>query len=75
MAEPVLVGSVCETHPVAVPEGIYDLVFEALPGAGGYIFTLRLTFAPTREGTFRIVRRGGDITADQVLRATAEPAL
>ena len=71
---PVQIGTLFETHRVAIPAGNYDLVYEALPGKGDYAYTLRLTFSPSATPEFRILKTGGDITADTILRRDAEPA-
>ena len=68
-----------EPHHVAglSPEEVgrrYTLTYQALPGDGDYAYVLRLTFSQTDAPDFRILKRGGDITADTVLRRDAEPA-
>lgn len=71
---PVQIGAVFDLHSVAIPIGNYTLTYQALPGDGDYAYVLRLTFSQTDAPDFRILKRGGDITADTVLRRDAEPA-
>lgn len=74
VSEVVAIGTTFDMHRVAVPHGAYDLTYQALPGTGDDAYVLRLTFSPSDAPTFRIVKKGGDITADTVLRRDAEPA-
>lgn len=70
---PLQIGTVLDTRRVAVPAGDYFVTCQGLPGqAGGYV--LRLTFSSEDTPGFRILRKGGDITADRVLRRDAAPA-
>ena len=70
---PLQIGTVLDTRRVAVPAGDYIVTCQGLPGqAGGYV--LRLTFSSEDTPGFRILRKGGDITADRVLRRDAAPA-
>lgn len=71
---PVQVGALFEPRSVAVPRGNWQLGFQALPGSGGDAYVLRLTFAPDDSAQFRILKKGGDISADTVLRRDAQPA-
>ena len=75
------VGTVGIHHAVPVPPGPYGLVFEALPGGGlvagdgeAYGRILRLTFAPDAHPGFAILRRGGELDTDAVLRTDADYA-
>lgn len=71
---PLQVGTLFDTRRVVVPNGRYDLVYQAFPGTNDHAYTLRLTFSHSDASTFRILKQGGDITADAVLRSDAEPA-
>lgn len=68
------IGTVFDTRSVAVPNGSYDLVYQAFPGEGDHAYTLRLTFCESDAPEFRILKKGGDVTADAVLRRDAEAA-
>lgn len=74
VAGPLQIGTIFDTRGVAVPDGSYNLVYEALPGGNDHAYVVRLTFSPTAAPAFRILKKGGDITADTVLRRDAEPA-
>ena len=74
VTEPVQVGTVFDMHIVEVPIGRYNLTYQALPGAGACAYVLRLTFSPSETPDFRILKKGGDIVTDTVLRRDAEPA-
>lgn len=74
VTEPVRIGTVFETRGVAVPIGHYNLTYQALAGTGAYAYVLRLTFSPNEAPDFRILKKGGDIVTDTVLRRDAEPA-
>jgi len=71
---PVEIGTIFDMRGVEVPVGRYNLVYQALPGTGGYAYVLRLTFSQSDAPAFRILKKGGDITADTVLRRDAKPA-
>lgn len=71
---PVKVGAVFDMHSVAVPNGSYNLIYQAFPGTDSYAYVLRLTFSHSDSQEFRILRKGGDITADTVRLRDAEPA-
>jgi hypothetical protein len=76
-ATPILIGTILDERPVPVPLGTYNLVFEALePPEGGadFAYELMLHFVPTPEPDFAIVKPGGGLTTDHVLRRDAEPA-
>ena len=70
---PLRIGTIFDTIPVAVPSGNYIVTYQGFPGPPG-AYLLRLSFTPDDAPGFRILKRGGDITADQVLRRDAEPA-
>jgi len=61
---------------VHVPQGSYSLVFEAFPGTivkeHDYGFVLRLAFCADPDPDFEILRKGGDLTTDRVLRRDAQ---
>lgn len=71
---PVEIGALFDMHSVALPNGSYNLTYQAFPGTGNYAYVLRLTFSHSASPEFRILKNGGDITADTVLRRDAEPA-
>lgn len=70
---PLRIGTIFDTTPVAVPNGSYIVTYQGLPGPPG-AYLLRLSFTPDDAPGFRILKQGGDITAEQVLRRDAEPA-
>ena len=71
---PLRIGNIFDPTPVAVPMGNYIVTCQGLADPLGACL-LRLSFTPDDAPGFRILKRGGDITADQVLRRDAEPAL
>lgn len=71
---PVQVGTLFNTHDVEVPAGSYNLTYQALAGVGDYAYILLLSFSPSSAPQFQILKTGGEITADAVLRRDAEPA-
>ncbi|MBW7920612.1 MAG: hypothetical protein H3C51_00730 [Rubellimicrobium sp.] len=71
---PLQIGTVLDTRRVAVPDGSHNLTFQAFPGGDDHAYTLRLTFSPAAAPEFRILKKGGDITTDAVLRRDAEAA-
>lgn len=71
---PLQIGTLFDTRGVTVPNGGYDLTYQAFPGAEGHAYVLRLTFSQSAAPAFRILKTGGDITADTILRRDAEAA-
>lgn len=77
-ALPLQIGTVGDMAEIDVSPGRYSLVFEALPGntvkepVEG--FALRLTFCADPHPDFEILRRGGDLATDKVLRRDAQHA-
>ena len=71
---PVQIGALFDMHAVAVPPGDHRLTFQALPGEEDCAYVLRLTFSRDAAPAFRILKKGGDVTADTVLRQDAAPA-
>ena len=71
---PVQIGSVFDLHSIALPAGSYALTYQALQGTDGYAFILRLTLSPSDSPGFQILRTGGDLSSNTVLRRDAEPA-
>lgn len=71
---PVQVGTLFNTRDVEMPDGSYNLTYQALAGAGDYAYILLLKFSQSSAPQFHILRKGGEITADAVLRRDAEPA-
>ncbi len=74
VTEPLRIGTAFETHRVALPIGRYNLTYQAFPGTDDVAYVLRLSFSHSDSPEFRIVKRGGDIVTDSVLRRDAEPA-
>lgn len=70
---PLRIGNIFDPTPVAVPMGHYIVTYQGLADPD-YAYLLRLSFTADDAPGFRILKRGGDITADQVLRRDAEPA-
>jgi hypothetical protein len=70
---PVQIGTPFDMHGVEVPNGSYNLTYQAFPGTDHYAYVLRLTFSQSDTPAFHILKKGGDITADMVLRHDAEP--
>jgi hypothetical protein len=69
---PLSIGSIFEPQSVSIPDGEYNLVFEALPGeiisGEDYAFVFRLKFVNSDSPKFAILKQGGDITSESVLR-------
>ena len=74
VAGPLMVGTVGLMHRVDVPLGAHALVFEALPGDADHALTLELRFARDDGTPFAILRRGGELETDALLRTDAELA-
>lgn len=77
-ATPLRIGTVGAMEDVRVPQGSYSLVFEALPGdivgEHDYGFVLRLKFCADPNPDFEILKKGGSLTTDKVLRRDAQHA-
>lgn len=71
--ERVQVGTLFDAHGIEVPSGSYNLTCQAWLGTGDCAYVVRLTFSPSEAPEFRILKRGGDITTDTVLRRDADP--
>ena len=71
---PLELGTVGLLQPIAISDGTYDVVFEALPGDADrdIAYVLSVTFVPTTEPEFAILRQGGEITTADVLRVDAD---
>lgn len=69
---PLTIGSIFEGQNVDVPEGKYSLIFEALPGsfvdAQDFAYVLRFKFFEDQNPDFEILKKGGEVTVDKVLR-------
>lgn len=74
VTSPLQVGAIFDPHSVIVPNGSYNLIWQAFSGGGDYAYTLRLTFSQSLAPEFRILKTGGDVTSDVVLRRDAEAA-
>ena len=66
------IGSVGVDHEVTVAVGKYSLVFEALPGDTAkdhdYAFVFRLKFCTDPHPDFEILKQGGEVTTNKILR-------
>lgn len=71
---PLELGTVGLLQPVEIPDGTYNIVFEALPGDPDrdIAYVLSVTFVPTTDQVFAILRQGGEITSADVLRMDAD---
>jgi len=69
------IGSVFAEHEVKVPAGKYSLVFEVLPGNTiedrDYTYVFKLKFSADPHPDFEILKQGGELTTDKVLRRDA----
>ncbi len=74
VTETLMIGSVFDMHPVNIPVGQYNLVFEALAGRDDHAFVFNLKFARTERPGFAILKQGDALTTDVVLRKLAELA-
>lgn len=71
---PVQLGTLFSTHDVELPNANYNLTYQALAGTGDYAYVLLFNFSQSSAPQFRILKPGGEITTDTVLRRDAEPA-
>ncbi|SCX19021.1 MULTISPECIES: competence protein ComJ [Agrobacterium] len=75
---PLKIGTIANMRDVAVPNGLYNLVFQALPGSvipeAEFAFLLLLTFVPATSPSFEILKQGEELATDTVLRRDAERA-
>lgn len=71
---PLQIGALFDMRSVGVPNGSYTLTYQAFPGGSDHAYTLRLTFSQSAAPQFRILKKGGDVTADTVLHRDAEAA-
>lgn len=71
---PLQIGTVFDTRGVGVPNGSYNLIYQAFSGGRDHAYTLRLTFSQSAAPEFHVLKKGGDVTADTVLRRDAEAA-
>jgi len=71
---PVQIGTLFDTQSVDVPEGSYNFIYPALAGTEDYSYVLRVRFSLNDTPQFRILKKGGEITTDTVLRRDADPA-
>lgn len=72
--EPLAIGSVFETHEMALPHGPHALIFEGLPGGADHAYVLRLRFVPTPAPGFAVLKTGPGATSPVVLRDDARIA-
>ncbi|ONG45015.1 hypothetical protein BKE38_26970 [Pseudoroseomonas deserti] len=86
-AGPLSIGSVFEAEEVEIPLDRYALIFTVRPGegrwtleldgeteSGEYSDLLEVTLIPTADPSFAILRAGGGVQVDRVLREDAETA-
>ena len=69
------IGTIADTHTVAVPPGRYTLVFEVHPGAPlgqDYAFRFKLAFCASVAPDFAILVRGDGLSTNVVLSKDAE---
>lgn len=75
---PLKIGTIADMRDVLVPSGLYNLVFQALPGSAapedGYAYVLSLTFVKSVEPSFEILKQGEELATDKVLRWDAQRA-
>ncbi len=75
---PLKIGTITNMRDVLVPNGGYNLVFQALPGSAapedGYVYVLSLTFVKSVEPSFEILKQGEELATDKVLRRDAQRA-
>ena len=72
------IGSISDEVFMSIPSGIYDINFELLPSftlnGETYGFLIKLSFCLCQREEFKIIRKGGDMTSDHVLRQDADIA-
>lgn len=74
VTQTLMIGSVFDMRPVTIPVGQYNLIFEVLAGRDDHAFVFHLKFAKTDKPDFAILKQGGALTSDVVLRELAELA-
>ncbi|MDQ1194423.1 competence protein ComJ [Agrobacterium sp. SORGH_AS 787] len=78
VTRPLKVGTIANMHDVVVPNGLYNVVFQALPGSQapleGMAYLLSITFVPTSNPSFEILKQGLELATDKVLRRDARQA-
>lgn len=69
------IGTVTNMRDVFVPKGLYNLVFQALPGSAmagaGHTYVLLLTFIKSADRSFEILKQGR-LGTDKALRLDAQ---
>ena len=73
-ASPLSIGTVLNVRDVAVPCGLYSLVFEVLPGTGAFAFVVDLKFRQSAAPGFAILKQGSELRTDHVLLRDADRA-
>jgi hypothetical protein len=74
VSEPLEIGTVLDTRKMQVPYGTYNLIFEALPATDLYSYVINLKFVESNEPEFAVLKKGQEITTDNILRREAELA-
>ena len=74
VTEQLQIGTVALIQPVEVPVGKYALLFEARPGDDAFTFIFNLRFVPSEAPEFIILKQGGELETNQVLRRDASLA-
>lgn len=72
------IGNIISTIPISVPAGMYLLFFELSPpsdqSSSEYNFLIRLTFVPTTEPLFAIIKSDAETSNVHLLVKDANPA-
>lgn len=72
------IGTIANMRDVVVPNGLYNVVFEALPGTSapieGTAYLLSMKFIKSSEPSFEILKQGLELATDKVLRREAQRA-
>ncbi len=75
VSESLKIGTVFDTRLVNVTHGSYNLIFEVLSGDENEIaYKINLKFAETDFPEFAVLKQGGELTTDTVLRKDADLA-
>lgn len=74
VSEPLQIGTIFDTRSVNIQPGQYNIIFEALPGKDDIDFIINLKFLENDTPDFAILKRGGEISTDIILRQHADIA-
>lgn len=72
--ETLKIGTVFDTRSVNIPQGSYNLIFEAILGRDGYAFIINLKFFAVDSPSFSILKQGGELSTNIILRQDADIA-